>query len=46
VEGAYDGTDFQGDRIIVRHDENYAERNPGRIEGYDERGACSVAAST
>lgn len=44
VEGAYDGTAFEGDRIIVRHDENYAERNPGRVEGYDERGACDVAA--
>ncbi len=46
VEGSFDGTDFQGDRIIVRHSENYAERNPDRVNGYDERGACSVAAKT
>lgn len=44
VEGTYSGTEFEGDRIIVRHDENYTERNPGRVEGYDERGACYAVA--
>jgi cytochrome c-type biogenesis protein CcmE len=46
VEGAFNGDTFQGDRIIVRHDENYTERNPGRVDGYAEDGACAVAAST
>lgn len=42
VEGRMVNGTFMGDRIIVRHDENYKERNPDRVAGYDSQGACSV----
>ena len=42
VEGHMVNGTFEGDRILVRHTEQYVERNPGRVTGYDARGACTV----
>jgi cytochrome c-type biogenesis protein CcmE len=42
VEGRMVNGTFMGDRIIVRHSEKYVAQNPGRLQGYDAPGACSV----
>jgi len=42
VEGRLVAGTFQGDRILVRHTEQYVAKNPGRVVGYDAPGACSV----
>jgi cytochrome c-type biogenesis protein CcmE len=42
VEGRMVGQTFEGDRILVRHTEEYVEQNPDRVGGYDAMGACSV----
>ncbi len=42
VEGRMVDGVFMGDRIIVRHTENYVAKNPGRVTGYSADGACSV----
>lgn len=31
VEGTYDGNEFDGDRILVKHSEKYVEENPDRV---------------
>ena len=31
VEGRWNGTRFAGDKILVKHDETYSERNSGRL---------------
>ena len=31
VEGRMEGTTFDGDRILVKHTEQYVEENPGRV---------------
>lgn len=31
VEGVYDGAEFDGDRILVKHSEEYVEDNPDRV---------------
>lgn len=31
VEGRLEGNGFQGDRILVKHDEKYKEKNPDRV---------------
>lgn len=46
VEGHMVNGTFLGDRIIVRHTEQYKEQNPNRVVGYDATGACSVEPST
>lgn len=46
VEGRMAGDTFQGDRIIVRHTEQYVAQNPGRVAGYGATGACSVEPRT
>ena len=42
VEGRMVSGTFAGDRILVRHTEQYVERNPDRVDGYAARGACTV----
>lgn len=31
VEGRFNGTSFDSDRVLVKHDENYDEANPTRL---------------
>lgn len=31
AEGRFDGTEFDSDRVLVKHDENYDEANPDRL---------------
>jgi cytochrome c-type biogenesis protein CcmE len=36
VEGRMVGATFMGDRLLVKHDEKYIEKNPTRVKDYGE----------
>jgi cytochrome c-type biogenesis protein CcmE len=36
VEGRMVGATFMGDRLLVKHDEKYIEKNPDRVKDYGE----------
>jgi cytochrome c-type biogenesis protein CcmE len=36
VEGHMTGTTFTGERILVKHDNQYIQKNPDRVKDYGE----------